>query len=784
MMTTKPDENNTQEKKPVFSFQRMGGLDQVVLKNDEEWQCLDKLDPKLWMALSCPVQGLEFSHETMDLLDADHNGRIRAQEVKEAVAWLCERLAHPEKLREAPQTITLESLRDDTEAGKALALAGAMVLEKHGKPSDAQISLEEIEDVLTVASGYPFNGDGIVPPDSVPDAQNSSLADMRNYITKALAIIGGKKDASGKPGLDADLNTALVSTLKSVREWRQSLKKANLPLGEKTGEGWSLLQRLGPKLDDFFSRCNLASFAPDILAKITAGPQNVDETPSSTATLINPDTLLELPLAKINPDGVLDTQKGINPAWAQDMAIFAELMAPLSGSSTIKKLDEKQWRTICDKFADYATILDKRPVFPVPDADAGHVDNPGLPELALAPADDSLQRAFLPLNPGEVIAALSDEELEVMLGDFAQQEFAGLVARDLAAPPLASFQDLRKLALYQANIYTFLRNFLSFMDFYDPEKKAIFQVGVLYLDSRSCVLCVPVDDVDNHARLAAQSHLCLIYCDCARKNADGSEQHCTIAAALTAGNLAALIDGRHGLFIDNDGNEWDTKIIRVIHNPISLREAWWAPYIRIGNMIGEQIQKFVSAKDKAVSELTGKAAGSITSMAKKEAPKEGFDFAKNAGIFAALSVALSVLSAAFAYIANSVASLGWWWPLAIVGLFLCISGPSVIIAWFKLRKRSLGPLLDASGWAVNQGAPINLVMGASLTSIGKLPPNSIRNLNDPYGMQAIIRAKKRKAWFWTIIVLLVLAAIGGFWLYCVLWGEPVWLFKIRALGGF
>lgn len=57
-----------------------------------------------------------------------------------------------------------------------------------------------------------------------------------------------------------------------------------------------------------------------------------------------------------------------------------------------------------------------------------------------------------------------------------------------------------------------------------------------------------------------------------------------------------------------------------------------------------------------------------------------------------------MLSAAFAYIANSLISLGWWWPMALVVLFICISGPSVILAWFKLRRRSLGPLLDASGW--------------------------------------------------------------------------------------
>ena len=313
------------------------------------------------------------------------------------------------------------------------------------------------------------------------------------------------------------------------------------------------------------------------------------------------------------------------------------------------------------------------------------------------------------------------------------------------------------------------------MDFYEPEKKAIFQAGTLYLDSRACGLCVPVGDLETHVRLAAQSHLCLIYCQCQRTEKDGSTATGTIAAALTVGDLVSLIDGRHGLFVDNDGKEWDTKIIRVVHNPISLREAAWAPYIRISNLISEQAQKFLASKEEAVGKATGNAVATLTAPPKAGETKQPFDFARGAGIFAAVSVAISVLSAAFAYIANSLASLGWWWPLALVGIIICISGPSVLIAWFKLRRRSLGPLLDASGWAVNQGAPINLVMGQSLTSIGKMPPNAVRDLDDPYSLPARLRKRqsKMKFWFWFILILALI--IGGFVLYCNWLGIPEWL---------
>ncbi|MDE5832171.1 MAG: ABC transporter permease, partial [Desulfovibrio sp.] len=424
----------------------------------------------------------------------------------------------------------------------------------------------------------------------------------------------------------------------------------------------------------------------------------------------------------------------------------------------------------------------KKPDYSAPPAGAEIVAFAGDPDLALAPADDPLGRAFLPLNPNEAIGSLDDSQIEAMIGAQAKTILGDLIEKDLAAPSLSSFQEIHKLVLFRAYLYTFLMNFLSFVDFYEPSKKAIFQEGVLYLDSRACYLCVPVENVDDHARLAAQSCLCLIYCACSRKAADGSIQTGTIAAALTLGNLVSLIEGRHGLFIDNDGLEWDTTILRVVHNPISLREAAWAPYIRISNMIAEQVNKFVASKEKAVREATDKAVSEVPA-AKPEDKKQSFDFAKGAGIFAAVSVAVSVLSAAFAYIANSLASLGWWWPLAVVGLFICVSGPSMLLAYFKLRKRSLGPLLDASGWAVNKGAPINIMMGMALTKLGRLPKNALRNLNDPYSIPEQMKGGHTgwKIFFWLLFILVL--AVAAFWLYCVFVAEPVWVTKLKLFLG-
>ncbi len=69
---------------------------------------------------------------------------------------------------------------------------------------------------------------------------------------------------------------------------------------------------------------------------------------------------------------------------------------------------------------------------------------------------------------------------------------------------------------------------------------------------------------------------------------------------------------------------------------------------------------------------------------------------------------------------------------AILGVMLLISTPSVVLAYITLRKRNLGPILDANGWAVNANARINVAFGTTLTALAKLPPGSRHDSKDRY----------------------------------------------------
>jgi hypothetical protein len=99
-----------------------------------------------------------------------------------------------------------------------------------------------------------------------------------------------------------------------------------------------------------------------------------------------------------------------------------------------------------------------------------------------------------------------------------------------------------------------------------------------------------------------------------------------------------------------------------------------------------------------------------------------------------------------------------WWAkmVAVLGILLVISGPAVLVAWLKLRERTLGPVLDGNGWAVNGRVAINMPLGTVLTDRAHLPAGASRSLQDPYVDRA---ARMRRVVAW-LLVIAVAVALG------------------------
>jgi hypothetical protein len=210
--------------------------------------------------------------------------------------------------------------------------------------------------------------------------------------------------------------------------------------------------------------------------------------------------------------------------------------------------------------------------------------------------------------------------------------------------------------------------------------------------------------------------------------------------------------GRNGIFYDRKGRDYDATITKILPNPISLREAFWSPYKKVSRLIEEQVSKRASATEAASQAQVIAAAGGTAPVKSKLDPS----------VIALISVALGSLAAAFTtFLAFLGEFAAWQLPLLVLGIMLIISGPSMLLAFIKLRRRNLGPILDANGWAINTTARINVPFGASLTDIAKLPPGSTIDVHDRY-------AEKSALWPKALIVLALSA-----WLFAFLWDSGI-----------
>ncbi|MDO8933898.1 MAG: hypothetical protein Q7U97_16010, partial [Rhodocyclaceae bacterium] len=117
-----------------WRFFRAGGFDQVRLDTAAELLAIDALDQKLWVALSCPVQGIEFDARTLSFVDTDSDGHVRAPELIAAVKWAGERLNNPEVLAQKLAGVPLAAIRDDDEEGARIAAAARALLADLGRP--------------------------------------------------------------------------------------------------------------------------------------------------------------------------------------------------------------------------------------------------------------------------------------------------------------------------------------------------------------------------------------------------------------------------------------------------------------------------------------------------------------------------------------------------------------------------------------------------------------------------------------------------------------------------
>lgn len=384
-----------------------------------------------------------------------------------------------------------------------------------------------------------------------------------------------------------------------------------------------------------------------------------------------------------------------------------------------------------------------------------------------------LQALGLATLPADTAAPGLEEEKFIEMGKQIADYEAGKAAAEAAnaaalAAAKAQYQPLEKLLLLCRDYVTLLRNFVSFQDFYAKRAKAllgrgaddespwaVFQAGTLVIDQRACNLCLKVSDMAKHNTQASDSGMFLIYCNC-KHHATGKTMQ--IVAAITVGDIRNLKVGKNALFYDRQGQDWEAEVVKIIDNPISIGQAFWSPYRKLGEWVSGLITKSAAEKEKkSFADLTTKLQTPPATTPDKPAQPAPFDIAKFAGIFAAIGMAVGYIGSFLTDLATGVKSIALtaWWalPVAIISLLLVISGPSMVLAWMKLRKRNLAPLLNANGWAINADAIVNVLFGNTLTERAQYP---IVKMKDPH---AKIK-KLTKGGKWAIAVAAVILGIA------------------------
>ncbi len=695
-----------------WRFCRLGGFDQVRLERAEDLQHLMELDQKLWAALSCPVNGLEFDSRTLAMLDSDSDGRVRVQEVLAAVNWICSVLNSLDSVMAGSSELPLQAIDDNNPEGQQLLASARQLLTYLGKSEADRITIEDVADTSLLLHDSAFNGDGIIPTHSAEDEETRAL------IEEIMTCVGSDEDRSGLPGISRERIDLFFESARLYTEWwaKATSNPAVLPFGETTTDVAAVFSSLKNKIDDFFVRCSLAAF--DAKAEEPLNPSIVTYEAIAGQDLHGATEELErFPLAHIQAGRALPLKEGLNPAWAGPMKQFVKMIvAPSFGS--LEQLDEDQWQQIKANFAAY--------------------------------------EAWSAEKSGVEVEPLGLERIQTILQSSQRERLEELIERDLElTEQVDTIVKVEKLVHFNRDLYRLLNNFVAFRDFYAQGRKAIFQSGTLFIDGRACELCVRVASIDTHSPLASLSRTYLAYCNCKRRN---SSEAMIIAAAFTGGDSDNLMVGRNGVFYDAKGDDWDATIVKIIDHPISVSQAFWSPYKRIGRMIGEQLEKFAAAKDKAVDSGTSAGIADVGNKAAAGAkPAPPFDVGKFAGIFAAIGLALGAIGTAVAAIIGGFMGLPvWQMPLAFGGIILVISGPSMLIAFLKLRQRNLGPILDANGWAVNTKASINIPFGATLTKMAELPKGAERTLVDPF-------AEKKTHWKRWVFLLILLTVLGFAW---------------------
>ena len=694
--------------RPVFK--KYGGVYQLYLEKVEDLDHLLELEEGRWMATSCPLYGLRIEPAFLRVMDADGNGRIISDEVCAAVRWLRERLDADSSWTERLPRLRLELIARGHPSGPILLAAARHALVELGQGEGAEISLDQVRAYRQKVFQLPCNGDGVVPPEAIDEPEAAQFS--RDLV----AALGGAADASGKPGVDEGTLDRFQKEGTAYLQWRDRGEIPEgesateiMPCGERTPGMWATLNGLRDKVEEFFSQCSLVRFDPVMTERMGLREEERGQFDYTDRQAIR-QRLQRAPLAPANVEGRLPLQgESVNELFRSQLEeLLHQVVGPVLGEE-VEELDEKGWRQLLAVFAAHESWLQSK--------------------------------------PATGLESLGAERLRLLLASPHAQTVRGLIAADREmAGEVQLLQDLEKMLLLHQWLFSFVRNYACFPDLFDSGR-AIFDMGTLVLEGREFNFCVQVENRSVHANLAKNSGLFLLY---AQVSGAQPGDNFEVVAPVTRGETEGLYVGRRGIFITMEGRELDAQIVQVVDNPVSFWNLMKAPLRFVRGLVSRRFEQMSGGLQKEVESSIGKTGTQIESSlqagvrqpgqtalgaevpppsvpAPAPAVPEGGRTAGNArdlmigiGFLAAgLGTALKFLADTARQLANpaTVKIL-----LIIFAVFLIVlSLITALSAWSKLRRRDLGGLLQAAGWALNGRLRLTRFMSRLFTQQTPLP---------------------------------------------------------------
>ena len=674
-------------------FKNYGASYQLRIDNVEDLEKVQSLKEGLWAATSLPVSGLNCDPVFASYLDSDKNGRIRTDELKEALKWLFQSLANQERLSRSSDILRLDDINTTNIEGQKLRQTAELILSNLNCPESKEITLEQVRDVQNIMAKAANNGDGIIPPEAVGDA------DLSQLIITIMDSIGSVPDSSGKRGISQEQLEEFFQEAEAYLNWKA---KGKIPAGKKqtdimpfgpdTPEMYQLITNLDQKVEEYFTQCEMVRFDSRAASQMQLSVKELEELDFSNREVME-SRLKTAPLAFPDQNAILDFNAKVNPFY-QDMLVDLKekVLTPIF-EKPVTQLTKEQWEEVKNSFTHYQKWLEEK--------------------------------------QGARVEKLGPEKLSLFLKGQYKNKLSQIIAKDRAvAEKLREIHNLEKLILYQRWIMELANNFVNFSKLYHPNFRSLFEMGTLVIDARELTFTMKVQNREEHKNIAEKSHLYLLYLKVV--NREDKKDKFEIVAAVTAGDAGRLRIGKRGVFFTVDGKEWDAQVVDIVTNPISLWESIKAPFQQLGTFIGKQVEKFSTSRQ---SEMEKQTARGMSTLEKFTQPHTGSGATTtSAGVRDLLlggGIAIAALGSAFAYITKALSEVRLIHILiALLGIGAIIVLPSMIMGFVKLRQRDMSAILEASGWAVNVYMKVTASLGKLFTHTVQVPKGSRKERRD------------------------------------------------------